>query len=523
MKWIAFLAFLVAALMPFGDDADAAAPRLINYQGILTDEAGTALSGTYHLTFSLYADSSQGATALWSEEHLDVVVESGIFNVVLGSVSTMPGDLFDGGECWLGIAVESNPELHPRQRLVSVPWALRASVADSAATVGSAVSGAWVVSGDDIHSAVVGNAGIGQAAPIAKLHVTGTDQSITVGALEGEDVIIDDSDAVLGLYSSSGGNYGSAINLGEMIGGALNSKWALYRTTGSLPSLRFSCGPGANYASNPIILALRASGNVGIGERSPVRRLVVACDTAAAHIRITTSHSYGSVLELQNSQAGASALGRIEFLNDSGEDDASLVYYADPPLASMDPGLYYYGGGACRLSVSSANGRVGIGTALPQETLDVEGAVQADVIKLTGGADIAEPFDIGESHDVEAGMVVGIDPDRPGTLKVCDRPYDTCVAGITSGAGGLDPGMIMGQEGTIAHGGHPVALTGRVYCRADASNGPIAPGDLLTSSAVPGHAMKVTDHEMARGAVIGKAMTPLESGRGLVLVLVTLQ
>ena len=68
-----------------------------------------------------------------------------------------------------------------------------------------------------------------------------------------------------------------------------------------------------------------------------------------------------------------------------------------------------------------------------------------------------------------------------------------------------------------------MALTGGVYCWADAYNGSIQPGDLLTTSDSPGHAMKVTDYAKAQGAIIGKAMTSLEEGRGLVLVLVTLQ
>ena len=48
----------------------------------------------------------------------------------------------------------------------------------------------------------------------------------------------------------------------------------------------------------------------------------------------------------------------------------------------------------------------------------------------------------------------------------------------------------------------------------------IKPGDLLTTSEVPGHAMKATDRERWDGAIIGKAMSSLESGEGLVLVLV---
>ena len=108
-------------------------------------------------------------------------------------------------------------------------------------------------------------------------------------------------------------------------------------------------------------------------------------------------------------------------------------------------------------------------------------------------------------------------------LVVSAQAYDRRVAGILSGAGGINPGMLMGQPGTLADGDQPVALSGRVYVWADASNGAIVPGDLLTTSNVPGHAMKVTNYSKAQGATIGKAMTGLQGGRGLVLVLVTLQ
>lgn len=74
----------------------------------------------------------------------------------------------------------------------------------------------------------------------------------------------------------------------------------------------------------------------------------------------------------------------------------------------------------------------------------------------------------------------------------------------------------------MASGEYPVALTGRVYCKADASQAAIEPGDLITTSDLPGHGMKVDDPSRAHGAIIGKAMTGLESGQGLVLVLVSL-
>jgi len=144
-------------------------------------------------------------------------------------------------------------------------------------------------------------------------------------------------------------------------------------------------------------------------------------------------------------------------------------------------------------------------------------------ITINGGSDLAEPFKMAdEGRDIPQGAVVVIDDKNPGQLKMSDQPYDSRVAGVVSGANGINPGIQMHQQGAL-EGGKNVALTGRVYVLADASNGAIHPGDLLTSSATPGHAMKVSDHAKAQGAILGKAMTGLKEGKGLVLVLVTLQ
>jgi hypothetical protein len=150
------------------------------------------------------------------------------------------------------------------------------------------------------------------------------------------------------------------------------------------------------------------------------------------------------------------------------------------------------------------------------------GRLVTPILEITGGADLSEGFEVGGA-DVRPGMVVVIDPANPGQLVSSTHAYDKKVAGIISGAGGVSTGLVMGQLGSVADGRYPVALTGRVWCLVDASEHAIEPGDLLTTSNTPGHAMTAADHHAAQGAIIGKAMTALEEGQGLVLVLVSLQ
>jgi hypothetical protein len=143
--------------------------------------------------------------------------------------------------------------------------------------------------------------------------------------------------------------------------------------------------------------------------------------------------------------------------------------------------------------------------------------VEGDI--LLTGADCAEQFDVIDAADIEPGSVLVIN--ETGGLRQSDSPYDTKVAGVVSGAGDYQPGMILDQRQSSA-GRLCVALMGKAYCKIDASYGAIAVGDLLTTSPTPGHAMKASDSRRAFGAVLGKALHPWDSGRGFIPTLVLL-
>ena len=343
-------------------------------------------------------------------------------------------------------------------------------------SLGSALAINWQ-GADTYLNTMGGNVGIGLVLPAQKLHVGG-------GAC---------FDGNVGIGTSTPSN-NLEVNGYAVVGS--NTKGIRMRADGSAVDLESLGSPLMinYYGDYHTVLNPWGSGNVGIGTETPQEKLHVAgrakFDLGTGSINISTPGTY--------------------------------------------PGFIMYAPNGHRrdIVVNNTEMRLAVGNSgsLPSGTTSIiireDGHLSAPVLEIRGGADLSEQFEIRkprEAISLEAGMVVVIDQDNPGRLMISSRPYDRRVAGIISGAGGLSTGMLMGQKGSQADGAHAVALTGRVYCLADASNGAIKPGDLLTTSKLPGHAMKVTDHARAQGAILGKAMSSLKSGQGLVLVLVTLQ
>ena len=146
--------------------------------------------------------------------------------------------------------------------------------------------------------------------------------------------------------------------------------------------------------------------------------------------------------------------------------------------------------------------------------VDNAGNVSYDGTLSTPAGDYAEMLPAAE--DLEPGDVLSIGPS--GQLVRSREPYQSSVAGVYS----TRPGVLGGAGDEVDPAGKvPLAIVGVVPVKVSAENGAIHPGDLLTTSSTPGHAMRA-DHFVG-GAIIGKALGTLEKGTGVIQMLVTLQ
>lgn len=529
------------------------------------------------MTFRIF-DADVDGTLYGADIVSTVSVVDGLFTVVLD----FGGGVFIGIPLWLEIEVNA-VVLSPRQELTAAPYAQTCNTAYyatySAYSDGSGYSYApWVPSGSDVYF-LDGNVGIGTYEPTAKLDVAGEpgvdgirfpDGTLqTTAAIGGGG-----GDSVWSLNGSS--TYYNAGNVGvgtsapggklHLAGGPLwtSSSWAkslAINNAGAIEfgyggSTRFGIGASANSmyffrtttesadAAANYFMFVDSSGNVGVNTLTPTAKLhvrntgsfsggdAVRGDTTAHRGVVGTASDFAGIAGEFTNSAGGTALkaGGSLVVANSGAGAELLRLNTERPWAfkqalsgpgtalrlQPDTGLKVF-------EIVAAGGTVVASffanDADPQMT--VNGKLITKVLQITG-ADLAEKFPTSEGT-VEPGMVMEIDPENAGLLRMSQGAYNQRVAGVISGANDFPAGAILGHLPGNENA-PPIALSGRVWTYCDASEAAIVPGDLLTTSATPGHAMKSVDRERSHGAVIGKAMTPLAKGkRGLVLVLVNLQ
>lgn len=248
-------------------------------------------------------------------------------------------------------------------------------------------------------------------------------------------------------------------------------------------------------------------GNVGIGTQNPLpnARLQVVGDSEL--IGSTPQRIFG------NSDPNNYFIGHFPV---TGTDGLDVMWYGGIRLRTVS-------GVGVLVDIHS---NVGIGTSAPRARLDVNGSARVSGDLLVDGNLAAKYQDVAEwvgaDEDLAPGTVVTLRSDTPNEVTISRRPYDTTVAGVVSAR----PGLILGESGT---GREMVATFGRVKVKVDASVRPIRIGDLLVSSDRPGHAMvseplTIQNRSIHQpGTIIGKALEPLPSGQGEILVLLSLQ
>ena len=125
----------IAAMFVFAGVAMGSVPHQMNYQGYLTDAHGNAITATLQMKFSIWAAATGGIMPLWSERQPEVPVTNGLFNVILGELTSIPDHVFTGPPRWLQTEIQTktgSEVLSPRRKIVSLAYAFRAEEADTA-------------------------------------------------------------------------------------------------------------------------------------------------------------------------------------------------------------------------------------------------------------------------------------------------------------------------------------------------------------------------------------------------------
>ncbi|WP_437910363.1 collagen-like protein [Sorangium sp. So ce327] len=146
---------VLAAVTALSGPAAAAVPVTITHQGRLFDSVGQPIDDTLDVVFAFY-DAPDAPVPVWSELHT-ITFDQGYFSVDLGELAPVDKPVFDGAARYLGITVGDDPEMVPRAKIASVPYALQASnvagdITPNSISIGGRLvidsSGVWV--GDPI-------------------------------------------------------------------------------------------------------------------------------------------------------------------------------------------------------------------------------------------------------------------------------------------------------------------------------------------------------------------------------------
>jgi hypothetical protein len=448
------------------------------WQGLAKDSLGNPVTQPVLLTFSIL----QNDTVVYSETHNNVIPVSGQLTATIGAdtanLNAFAGIDWSGGVCSLNVKMQIGNEAivdMGTSQILAVPIALYSENSGS-------ISGQNLFKKD-------GNTGIGTNLPLAPLHIKTSDP----------DIILDFNNNPQASLSEIRFNNNGENRAGLQWNRTTNDVQLLFDNTVSGQGAFQIIGGGLPK------MVISNSGRIGIGTILP-----------ASPLHIKTSDP-DIILDFNNNPQAS--LSELRF-NNNGENRAGLQFNRisnniqllfDNNVSGQGEFQVFSGGGLPKMVISNS-GKVGIGTNSPNELLEVNGTAQVKILKITGG-DVAEARHSTTEDILPTGSVVVFDENEQGKIRLSSKPYDKKVAGVISGAGNFFAGVCLLQE-ELSKGAMPVAQIGTVEVWAI---GPIEVGDLLTTSKIPGHAMKAKRAKKCLGTVIGKAISTLPKGiKGLV-------
>ncbi len=454
--------------------------QTISYQGVLLDAAGNPITGNQWMRFALY-NAALGGVQRHQTAWMNVPVSNGLFHVGLN----VPQSVFDGTALWLEITVQSDvPEvLSPRQEIRPTPYAM--SLRPGALVVNQATGPAVRVESPDR----------GLYSEGSSFAVYGVNDAGTMGA-------------------GYGGYFTSSTGIGVAGRSTAQSTASNQFTPGVHGSSQFGAGVlGTSDSAFGVGVFGNVATGTGVVGSSGGDGLV---GTGLAHgVRgVTTGTTQGSGYGgLFTSSTGIGVAGRSTALTTGTNQFA--------------PGVYGFSqNGAGVMGDAGTGGAIaGLfrGSVLIDGDLVVTGNKTGYVVDIARNAG-AEPLELGDLV-----VVVGVTDPVLGEIPVplverAQAEGSTAVIGVVAGA--YEAETILGDphERTSADQGQYVTIVtlgSFSGIKVDASYGAIQPGDLLVSSATPGHAMRADSP--AVGTVIGKALGGLNEGTGIIPIMVTLQ